>query len=111
MHVTRKQVTLFGIERVLPPRKCECNEAYELCHCRTKPYTQRRWFRSLHAAYLWKARASLFRARDERCTCDGRHTYDGDIVQCKLCDESKWRPVVERLARMMRAHDEREASR
>jgi hypothetical protein len=108
MHVTRKTVTLFGVERTLPGRECKCDPSDSgPCFCLTEPHDQRRWFRSLRAAYLWKARASLFRARAERCSCDRERAYDGDGIQCELCNETKWRPVVERLARLMRAHDER----
>ncbi len=72
-------------------------------------WQQTRRFLSEHSAWLWVARGALFLARSARCRCkslqaqwEANSDYEGP-ARCKLCDEERWRPVVGRLARILRS--------
>jgi hypothetical protein len=81
-------------------------------------YVQRKGFADAKRAWLWVARAALFWARAQHCYCKrleqeyrGEPAMDGGPDQCRYCDKEKWRPVVERLARIMRHRSEKAKTR
>lgn len=102
MIATPKQVTRYHVSRKVYPLNSEGEGTSEL-------FTQRRAFFRKLDAYRWVARGGVFRRRDKQgCLLSPKlaHPEDGACC-CRYCDEEKWGPVVERLARLLRHYDEK----
>lgn len=75
--------------------------------CGTTMIVQRKSFSRQLDAYRWVARGAIFRRRDKQgCPLSPkiRDPEDGSCY-CKYCSESRWRPIVERMARLLAYYD------
>jgi hypothetical protein len=100
--VRSRQVTRYYATRTVGALPSEDRDA-------PTSITQRKAFMREMDAYRWVARGAIFRKRDEQgCPLSPklRDPEDGSCY-CKYCSEAKWRPVVERLARLLKHYDER----
>lgn len=94
--VEKRTVTRYYATRKLrmPPSKLFDHDTY----------TQRRTFAVKRAAYEWVARASIFKRRVEQ-GCQSKPHQDDGACTCRYCDESKFRQMMERLARLLMHYD------